>query len=322
MKRQFVHSAITIVAITGMAMLFSTCKKDESLPMVITLEATAITNSSASVGGNVSSDGGATVTERGIYWSTSQNPEKTGTKMQIGAGTWEFSSILSGLNTITTYYIKAYATNAAGTAYGNQLSFTTNEQVTDYDGNIYDMATIGTQVWMKENLKTTHYNDGAQIQLVTDNTTWANMTSGAYCYYNNNTSYDDIYGALYNWYTVNTGKLCPTGWHVPTDAEWTTLTDYLGGASVAGGKLKEAGTEHWQSQNTGATNESVFTALPGGGRGINGMFYGIGTNGYWWSSTEYGTDYAWHREMYYGSVKVYRNNYILVNGFSVRCLRD
>jgi uncharacterized protein (TIGR02145 family) len=149
--------------------------------------------------------------------------------------------------------------------------------LTDVDNNTYKVVKIGTQVWMAENLKTTRYNDGSAIPLVTDNTEWNNLTTPGYSWYNNDSAtYAQTYGALYNWYTVETGNLCPTGWHVPSDAEWTTLTDYLGGEAIAGGKLKETGTAHWDSPNTGATDETGFTAFPGGNRTKNGPFSNLG----------------------------------------------
>jgi len=196
--------------------------------------------------------------------------------------------------------------------------------IIDIDGNVYSTVSIGTQTWMKENLKVTHYADRTAIPLVTDDAKWADLTTGAYSWYNNNeTTYKATYGALYNYYSVSTGRLCPTGWHVPSDEEWTTLIDYLGGFTVVGGKLKETDTIHWQSPNTGATNETGFTALPGGYRGwLDGSFGDIGNYGFWWSSTEYYTNSAWNRHMYYNDSIVsryYNNNKI---GFSVRCLRD
>jgi uncharacterized protein (TIGR02145 family) len=139
-----------------------------------------------------------------------------------------------------------------------------SETAKDVDGNVYNTVTIGAQVWMAENLRTTKYNDGTSIPLVTDSTKWSDLSTPAHCWYNNDkASYKATYGALYNWYTVATDNLCPTGWHVPTTAEWQILKDYLG-SSVDGGKLKESGTTHWKSPNKGATNESGFTALPGG----------------------------------------------------------
>jgi len=195
--------------------------------------------------------------------------------------------------------------------------------VKDTDGNIYHTVSIGTQVWMVENLKTTKYNDGTAIPLVTDITAWINLTTPGYCWYNNDdTKYKTPYGALYNRYAVNTGKLCPTGWHIPTDAEWTKLTTYLGGDSVAGGKLKETGTTHWQSPNPGATNVTGFTALPGGYRDYDGVFGNFGYYGYWWNSTEDNTYYTWFRVLSSSSSIVIRNFDNQGRGYSVRCVRN
>jgi uncharacterized protein (TIGR02145 family) len=192
--------------------------------------------------------------------------------------------------------------------------------MTDQDGNIYKTIRIGTQVWMAENLRTTKYNDGTSIPYVTDNNIWAALTTPAYCWYNNNES---SYGALYNWYTVNTGKLAPSGWHVPSNAEWLTLVTYLGGASVAGGKLKETGFTHWHSPNTGADNSSGFTALPGSSRvGSDGSFNIPGEAGIWWCSLGYSDSEAWFFSLYhvYSFTNIF--NYSKCYGFSVRCVKD
>jgi uncharacterized protein (TIGR02145 family) len=192
----------------------------------------------------------------------------------------------------------------------------------DYQGNVYEVVTIGTQVWMAENLKVTKFNNGDDIPFVTDPTSWSNLTSPGYCWYVN-TSETNEYGALYNWYTVNSGNLCPTGWHVPSDVEWTTLTNYLGGTSVAGGKLKETGTEHWMSPNTGATNETGFTALPGGCRDSNGVYTYMSTGGFYWSTTPVGVSTrAWYRYLNYNEATISRLNNNKNTGYSVRCIKD
>ncbi|MBC8213329.1 MAG: hypothetical protein H8E71_01650 [Candidatus Marinimicrobia bacterium] len=199
-------------------------------------------------------------------------------------------------------------------------------EMTDQDGNTYQTIQIGTQVWMSENLKVTHYRDGTAIPTGHSNSEWNNLSTGAYCAYDNNESNADTYGYLYNWYAVNDSRnIAPEGWHVPTDDEWTILTDYLGGSSVAGGKMKETGTEHWNSPNTGATNESGFTALPGGYRQYNGNYnysYPMGNYGYFWSSTESSSSSARGRELNYNNSAVNRHNYPKRSGFSVRCLMD
>ncbi len=213
-------------------------------------------------------------------------------------------------------------TNGKTTAVFN--SSVTYGTMTDQEGNVYKTVTIGTQTWMAENLRTTIYNDGTVIPNETDNDEWEVLVDGAFCNYNNTTNIDTIatYGRLYNWYAVNTGKLAPKGWHVPTDAEWRKLTNYLGGEDVAGGKLKEIGTTHWNSANTGATNETGFTALPGGGCDNDGAFYLFGSYGSWWSATEGNDIFAWTRNMHYTYSDVYRCvNYKGV-GISVRCVRD
>ena len=196
-------------------------------------------------------------------------------------------------------------------------------KMTDQDGNVYKTVTIGTQTWMAENLRTTKYNDGSAIPNVTEDDSWLFLIAGAYCNYNNTTNADTIatYGRLYNWYAVNTGKLAPKGWRVPTDAEWTTLTDYLGGTIVAGDELKEIDTTHWNSPNTGANNESGFTALPGGYR--LDVFHGIGRSGFWWSDTEASNFYnAFSRDLNNSYGNITRGGNSKEFGVSVRCLRD
>jgi uncharacterized protein (TIGR02145 family) len=193
--------------------------------------------------------------------------------------------------------------------------------VADIEGQIYQTVLIGSQFWMAENLRTASYANGDPIANVTDNTAWAQLSTGAWCHYENNTVNDAIYGKLYNCYpTVDPRGLCPVGWHVPTDAEWTVLRDYLGGELVAGGKMKS--TTGWDAPNTGATNESGFSGLPGGGRYYDGAFNYIGDDGIWWSSTEYNTNDAWSRLLTYNYGYVSRNLNFKVSGFSVRCLRD
>jgi uncharacterized protein (TIGR02145 family) len=189
------------------------------------------------------------------------------------------------------------------------------------DGTVPPL-TICSQVWARKNLDVSTYRDGTPIPYVTDATAWAALTTGAYCSYDNNPANDAIYGKLYNWYAVNDSRgLAPTGYHVPTDAEWTTLTTCLGGVSVAGGKMKETGTALWISPNN-ATNSSGFTGLPGGYRYNNGTFNSVGSIGIWWSSSQVDTANAWNRSLSYGSGDATRNISSKRNGFSVRCLRD
>ena len=194
--------------------------------------------------------------------------------------------------------------------------------VTDIDGNVYHTITVGTQVWMVENLKVTKYSNGDGIPNITDNTQWGNLITGAYCN-NNNLTNANAYGRLYNEYAVNDSRnLAPTGWHVATAAEFDELITYLGGTNVGGGKMKEAGNSHWVNPNTGATNESSFTALPGGFRSNDGTFIDVGDIGIWWSSTEYIADNVWYYEMNYNDTYVHKVSSFKGGGFSVRCIRD
>jgi len=197
------------------------------------------------------------------------------------------------------------------------------QTVTDYDGNVYTIITIGTQQWLGENLKVTHYRNGDPIPNITDDTQWSQLNTGAYCWYNNDITNKQIYGALYNWYTVNDSRnVAPIGWHVPSRNEWILLKDYLGGSYNAGGKLKEIGTAHWQFPNTGATNETNFTALPGGVRGS--MFISIREIGYWWTSTNNDLNTAFYYKMLFDEASLNGSNMYLTkkNGISIRCIRD
>ena len=206
----------------------------------------------------------------------------------------------------------------------NSTSSEDDDAIKDIDGNVYTSVIIGDQEWMVENLKVTHYRNGDVIPNVTDTTEWGNLSTGAYCEYDNNSSIVETYGRLYNWYAVSDSrKIAPEGWHVPSSEEWQTLVDYLGGADVAGGKLKETGTEHWNSPNTGATNESGFSALPGGRRYDNGHFAQMGRTAYIRSATEGDYNDALYRKLFYDDSSSRRYaGHGKPDGFSVRCLRD
>jgi uncharacterized protein (TIGR02145 family) len=253
-----------------------------------------------------------------LYYKAGTTVDMTnGTKLTRVTSPKQVTGLING-----TQYAFALSAVYAGeeSRLGNIVTATPN--VVDIDGNAYHTVTIGTQVWMVENLKTTRYNDGSAIPMDTNKSIWSGLTTGAYCWYNNSATYGSTYGALYNWYAVNTGKLAPIGWHVPTDSEWTILTTFLGGTSVAGGALKSTGTIYWLAPNTGATNSSGFSALPGGCCSPNGTFTDISYTSYWWSSTMYNVTLSWLRYLENegaNAVSVYNSNN---NGYSVRCLRD
>jgi uncharacterized protein (TIGR02145 family) len=200
--------------------------------------------------------------------------------------------------------------------------------MTDQQGNVYKTILIGTQEWMAENLKTSIYRNGEPIETNLTDAEWANTPNtqiGAWAFYSNDSQYDCPYGKLYNWYAVADPRhLCPSGWHEPTDGEWTTLLYYLDGESVAGGKMKSTGLQYWISPNNDATNESSFSGLPGGRRANDGVFGNVGYDGYWWSSSEFAANFALYRSLNNYVGNAYQNVFLYskLYGFSVRCLRD
>lgn len=298
------------------------------LPVLTTCTISDITTNSARSGGNITCDGGAAITQRGVCWSINATPTIADQKTTNGIGSGSYASTITGIIPNTKYYARAYATNLAGTSYGSTFLFTTlpvdGGIVTDIDGNSYHTKTIGTQIWMVENYKVTHYRNGDSIPNITDSVKWKGdyTYKGAQCDYNNSAFNSMVYGKLYNFYAVtDTRKLCPFGWHVPTDDEWTTLSNYLGGDTFAGGKLKETGTAHWISPNIGATNETGFTALPGGLRDFDGRFFEIGKVCSFWSSTSI-YNFSWFRYLSNGDIWFGRINDVREDGFSVRCIKD
>lgn len=197
------------------------------------------------------------------------------------------------------------------------------DPVADIEGNTYKTVRIGNQVWMAENLKTTRYNDGTDIPLITNAIAWDNLTTPGYCWYNNDeATYKNTYGALYNGYTVSTGKLCPTGWHVPAREEWQQLRVFLNDTITGGGKMKEAGTTHWLTPNKGADNSSGFTALAAGIRYFEGSFSSVLYYTSFWSASEVSQEDEWYLSLYFGDARVNINHISKKHGFSVRCIKD
>lgn len=348
-------TSTTISELTGQTYTFtvtnaSECTSVASANVIINaqlipsvIEVSSLRNiafSTAVGGGNVVSDGGSAIIARGVCWSTSQNPTIADNKTSDGSGKGNFTSHITGLSPNTSYFVRAYATNSVCTVYGSdQLSFKTYnyDAVSDIDENYYNIITIGTQVWMTENLRTTRYADNTGISAVADNPTWAALVTPAYCWYNNDLSYKDSYGALYNWYAAGTGKLCPTAWRVPSDADWTVLIDYLinsgyGYVNTGNevGKSMAAKSGWTTSSITGTigndqagNNRSGFSAIPEGDRSpSNGDFYILGHDGTWWSSTSYDLNNANYRGLSYNLSTVNNGYYNKKSGFSVRCVRD
>lgn len=314
-------SGISTLILIGLllSLLFSCQKEDNKesniqVPTLTTERLIGITFDIAFGGGTITSDGGDSVSTRGICWSTNKNPTIADSKsIDITDPTHFGSSFNSHLNSLkanTTYYYRTYAINKSGTGYGNVRMF-----VTDCDENLYNAETIGTQVWMVENLKTTKYRNGDLIPNISNVTQWSNQIAGAYCFYNNDLSNKIFYGALYNWYSINDNRnLAPTGWHVTNDTEWTTLINFLGGESVAALILND-NVEIGFAQFGGLRNSDVS---------IN--FTAIYNNSFWWSSTQENTIKAWGRYLasssYNPSPALMRSSSNLNYGLSVRCVKD
>ena len=339
----FINSYLKQLAIFCFLVLFvCTCEKSEPIKQIVIETGSIIDTSSTTVtvtgniidmGEGITTYGHMAATDNAftvnVKRSSLSNPSNTGI----------YTSTITDLVPNTFYYVRAYATNSQETAYGSQVTFTTllDAPVTgtftdNRDGQEYNWVKIGNQVWMAENL--------AYLPSVNPPSSGSFTSLYYYVYGYEGTSVSTAkattnyttYGVLYNWPAAINGAasssanpsgvqgVCPSGWHLPSDAEWSELTDYLGGEGVAGGKLKEVGYDHWYSPNEGATNESSFTALPEGFRS-DGMFNYIGYDGSWWSATEGGTG-AWYRDLYYDDAGVSRSNDYKEDGFSVRCVRD
>ncbi len=340
MRSLFKKSVIAIL-LFGTAIYLPSCKKEATLPkatlpIVTTDKVKDITQTTALAGGTVTDDGHTKIIDLGVCWDTSPNPTISSEKTSFVKDTGSFTSNLTGLVIGTTYHIRAYATNSAGTAYGDDMIFATTITgmtgiVSDIDGNVYHSIGIGYQMWMVENLKTTKYNDGIAIPNVTDNAGWPDVpVTDAFCWYNNDIANKNPYGALYNVVAVNNGKLCPVGWHVATNDDWHNMilfldpnaTQGIDESYLAGGMLKEAGTVHWDAPNYGSTDEYGFSAIPGGIRFTSPYgFAQLGNNANYWSA---GSDYI-VRLMIDGNNSIEQKPGAFLargNGNSVRCIKN
>ena len=329
MKENHLRSLIYTFILSGILFLLAhACGDDnpkliQERPTLSTSIIENITKTTATSGGAINNDGEAEVTARGICWSTNENPTITDNKTQDGKGTGGFSSTLEELLPNTTYFVRAYATNVIGTAYGNSVTFKTQDGVIDIDGNIYNVVKIGEQFWIKENLKTTKFNDGTPIAMIADDIEWSQQRVPAYCWYNNDkATYGEKYGALYNWQSLKSEKLCPVGWHVASDDEWIILTLFIGNYTGEGhlnAAPKLRATSDWA---TPGSDEFDFSALPAGKRFYNGDFFSFGETACWWSDYDESTPRR-ARIIYdkqtYMDLNIYNT---LPYGLSIRCVRD
>jgi uncharacterized protein (TIGR02145 family) len=340
-------SELTIFLLNG-------CRKSdpEQVPEVFTREISQVLPTSAYFVGEITSNGGSRIIDHGFCWGTIHQPTVANNKIKMELQEiCRYAKNIYGLSQQTKYYVRAYATNSTGTAYGEELSFITpilvdhtgeKEMVVDFDGNIYQTTSIGSQVWMGENLKTIHYNDGTAIPLLTwiyDPNDQPVFSQACYVY-NNDMSNKDIYGLLYNWYTISTFKLCPTGWHVPSDEEWTTLVNFLKYNGYDTNMYPEYNgvakalttTDHWQyfegdyapgsNGYPGLRNKTNFSALPAGR--LDWDFVELSQRAYFWTTTVDSENIDFHmvREIDYSQAPVYTTIGDLNDGLAVRCLKD
>jgi uncharacterized protein (TIGR02145 family) len=307
------------------------------LATVITKKPTFVLATTATSGGIITNDGGTLITAKGICWSSDPEPTIEDNKIEYTTGPDDFKIYFTGLTINTQYYLRAFATNSAGTAYGNQIIFSTSRNGTftdSRDGHVYKWIEIANQVWMAENL--------AWLPSVNPSSVESSLLPFYYVYGYEDTSVVEAvatynyltYGVLYNWTAAMNGEtssnenpsgiqgVCPNGWHLPSDSEWSEMADSVGGESIAGTLLKEEGFEHWNNSGYPGTNVTGFTALPGGYRDHNVQFYLIGTAGYWWTSTESQPLVAFYRRLYSTWINIDRNGELTNFGLCVRCIKD
>lgn len=314
----------------------------QTIPVLTTKPVQNINLYSAVSGGDIESNGGAQITQKGIVWSTQPNPTVSlTTKTTHGSGSDNFDATINQLTPNTIYYVRAYATNSVGTAYGNELTFTTlpiPTSVSDADGNVYTVLVLGNQIWMQENLKTTKYCNGDPIPMYMSNVQWQALTTGGWSYYDNN-SVNESLGKLYNFYAASDDRNpCPCGWHVPTDAEWTQLENYLIASGMnfdnttQGNKIGKsmASKNLWETStvfgavgfNSSSNNNSQFNGLPAGRRFNTGEFVNLGSTASWWTATQQNSTLAWYRWLSKDGLDSKKSSSNKTFGYTIRCVMD
>ena len=320
-------------------LVFSSCKKeavksDPPIPVVKLIVSTDsvvnITDSSATIKARIISAGSDTITLRGVCWDTAVDPDTSDNFRVASQIQGDFQVTVSGLLPGKKYYSRAFAKTSVGISYGNTIQFETDTivpdlscppTVSDIDGNVYHTVKIGAQCWFKENLRTSKYRNGDGIKFGFDNAAWAATSIGSVTSYNEDSSQDSTYGKLYNLYAVvDSRKLCPAGWHVPNDAEWTVLVNYLGGGDFAGGKMKTTGTSLWASPNAGASNTSGFSAVPTGIKNSSGIFELKGSSAFFWANRVGNNVHSRALSSSDGKAPAFVKDAHF--GFSVRCIAD
>ena len=339
MKNDFIKSVkLTASAILLAAIITTGCKKDKEdtlTPTAYTKAANFVGPGWAVLNGSVNPIGLTTQVTFEYDTTTSYKNSISADPGILSESTeTNVSAVLTDLKPGTLYYFRIKAVNSTDSVYGSDLTLKTSVlsntiivfnqdltygSVTDFEGNEYKTIEIGSKTWMAENLRSTKLNDGEDIPFLLTHLSWIDTTSPGYSWYDSDSL---SYGALYNWYTVNTSKLCPTGWHVPDDDEWAALIDNTGGEPTAGNSLKETGSTHWTILNSNATNESGFTAIPAGYRSYLAAFKSMGQKAYWWSATEFSSYNGNYVSLSYSYSNVDRSSSDKNSGFSVRCVKD
>jgi len=295
-------------------------------PQISTALISEITQTAAKSGGNFYNNGNVNILYKGICWSANQNPTISNDKINLGSGTTDFTCTMTGLLSNTHYYIRAYVINSEDTIYGQQKTFVTysNDVIYDTDNNIYNKIKIGYQVWMKEDLRVTHYRNGDLIGTIdlSDDIRNESVPKYQWAYQDNDSNISKL-SRLYTWYALTDNRgVCPLGWHLPTNAEWDLLTSYLGGDLVAGGRMKESGSIHWGEYNTESNNESGFTALPEAFRRYDGYFWTSASSVEYWSATENDSEDAWIRQLESHVPYLESRSDTKKSGYSCRCIKD
>jgi uncharacterized protein (TIGR02145 family) len=327
----------------GMAIseIFTFTIDGRSYPIVNTRAASNIEKTEATLNADIEVDGNENISERGFFWSEIANPNNSSAKLVYSGTNNTFGANLTGLVENNTYYFRAYCINNGILKLGQILSFKTNTDMpanmVDIDGNIYPVVKIGGQVWAAENLRTTKFADGSPIPNVISDATWGSLTTAAMCPTNGNSSNNQTYGALYNFYAATSNKgLCPAGWKVPTDEDWKVLETSIGmtpsdldafsssrgQVQQLGGKLKHVGTTYWNSPNSGATDEYGFSVRGGGYRSSDGLYFSFRSNGSMWTSTELSSTTATNRGFANTFVSVTRGPMHKRTGMYIRCLKE
>ncbi|MEI6456229.1 MAG: fibrobacter succinogenes major paralogous domain-containing protein [bacterium] len=329
--RQFYPRIVRVALVLSTFILLYACTAYDpepfaTFPDVKTGSPVLVLIRSVVMSADVSDENGLAVKSRGFCWSsTNPLPTLENDTLNAGSGEGPYSDTITGLSGQTSYYIRAWATTNKGTGYGAALWIkTADTTVTDIDNNTYRVIQSGTLLWMAGNLKVTHFRNGDPIPEISGEADWLNQETGALCWYQNAEANKEPYGALYNWYSINDPRnLAPEGWHIALFQEWQFLITSLGGSATAGGKLKEQGIIHWDSPNTGATDEIGFTALPGGFRdGSDGSFKNIRGRGCWWTASASDPSKSRFYSIFNFSGSIDYDDNPLTSGFSVRCIKN